>query len=79
MLAAPDAPVDGLGFVSESEREVLLREFNMTEQPPSALLHPGQTLHGLLEHWASTTPDATAAVFKVCRLMLSSEMNRLYQ
>ena len=69
VLAAPDVPVDRLGFVSQSERDVLLREFNATDLAPTDLLHPGQTLHGLLEHWASATPDATAAVFKVCHLL----------
>ena len=70
MLAAPDAPVDRLGFVSEPERDMLLRKFNATELAPSALLHSGQTMHGLLDHWASTTPDAIAAIFKVCQRVL---------
>ena len=70
VLAAPDAPVDSLGFMSQPERDVLLREFNATDLAPTDLLHKGQTLHGLLEHWASATPDATAAVFKVFYLVL---------
>lgn len=70
VLAEPDTPVDRLGFVSEPERDMLLREFNATEQAPTDLLHPGQTLHGLLEHWASATPDAIAAIFKVCQHVL---------
>ena len=58
--------MDRLAFVSQPERDVLLRKFNATHLAPTDLLHPGQTLHGLLEHWASATPDATGAIFKVC-------------
>ena len=46
------------------ERACLLNAFNATDLAPSDLLHPGQTLHGLLEHWAAATPDKTAVTFE---------------
>ena len=64
ITAEPNAPVDSLCFVTEAERSVLLHTFNATQLAPSELMHPGQTIHGMLEHWAAATPDAPAAWFE---------------
>ena len=64
IAADPNAPVDSLCFVTEAERCVLLRTFNASQLAPSELMHPGQTIHGMLEHWAAATPDAPAVWFE---------------
>ena len=65
VVAAPDAPVTALGILTTAERDLVLHGFNQVEVAPSRLLHPEQTIHGLLEHWAQATPHAVAAVFEV--------------
>ena len=64
ITADPSAPVDGLCFVTEAERSALLHTFNATQLAPSELMHPGQTIHGMLEHWAAATPNAPAVWFE---------------
>ena len=59
-------PVGRLSLLQPAEVDTLLNKFNAAEVPPSELLHEQQTLHGLLEHWASATPEAPAAEYKVC-------------
>ena len=72
MLASPDAAIDCVSFLSGSEQHMLLREFNNVKLAPSGAMHAEQTIHGLLEHWAEATPQATAVVFKVCKLCAAS-------
>ncbi len=72
VLASPDAPIDRVSFVSKSEQDVLLRDFNDVKLAPSGAMHAEQTIYGLLEHWAEATPQATAVVFKVCNLCAAS-------
>ena len=64
-VAAPDEPVDQVKVLTDGEVEALLHGFNATDMAPSELMHPGQTVHGVLEHWAAVQPDAPAAVFEV--------------
>ena len=65
VVAAPDAPVECLGILPAAERELVLHKFNAVELAPSGLLHPEQTIHGLLEHWAQATPDALVCMYEV--------------
>ena len=65
MVAEPDQPITSLCFVTDAGRQELLHTFNETCLAPTALLHPGQTIHGMLEHWAAATPDACAAQYEV--------------
>ena len=60
IIAAPNAPVDSLCFVTDAERAVLLHSFSGPHLAP-----PQQTIHGMLEHWAAATPDAPAVSFEV--------------
>ena len=64
-VAAPDTPISRLGIMTTSEHECVLRAFNTVDVLSSDLLHPQQTIHGLLEHWAATTPDAQAVLYEV--------------
>ena len=64
IIADPNAPVDSLCIMTEAERNALLHAFNATQLAPSELMHPGQTIHGMLEHWAEATPDAPAVCFE---------------
>ena len=66
VVAAPNAPIDSLSFVTDDERDVLLRTFNGAGLAPSELMHTEQTIHGMLEHWAAAAPDAPAVSFEVC-------------
>ena len=66
VVAAPNAPVDGLSFVTDDERAVLLHTFNGADLASSELMHTEQTIHGMLEHWAAAAPDAPSVVFEVC-------------
>ena len=61
----PDMAVDRLDILGPDERERLLVGFNATQLAPSELMHPGQTIHGMLEHWAIATPEAPAALYEV--------------
>ena len=72
MVAAPNAPVDSLSFVTDAERRALLDTFNATGLAPSELMRAEQTIHGMLEHWAAATPDAPAASFEVRTEIFSS-------
>ena len=65
IVAAPDTPIERLNIVSAEERASLLGAFNPTDLEPPALLHAGQTIPGLLEHWAEATPDKAAVDFEV--------------
>ena len=65
MVAAPDQPINGLCYVSDAERTVLLHTFNGARTAPTEVLHHEQTIHGMLEHWAAATPDACAVVYEV--------------
>ena len=64
IVAEPDAPIDRLAIVDAEERASLLQVFNATDLAPTELLHPRQTLHGLVEHWAAATPDKIAVTFE---------------
>ena len=64
IVSEPDAPIERLAIVDAEERTSLLQAFNATDLAPTDLLHPGQTLHGLVEHWAAATPDKTAVTFE---------------
>ena len=64
-MAEPDTPIERLAIVDAEERASLLQAFNATDLAPTDLLHKGQTLHGLLEHWAAASPDKTAVTFEV--------------
>ena len=59
-VAAPDEPTDRLAFLSAPEEDTLLRGFNAAVLAPTEVLHPEQTLHGVMEHWAAIQPDAPA-------------------
>ena len=71
IVAEPDAPIERLAIVDAEERASLLQAFNATDLAPTDLLHPGQTLHGLLEHWAAATQDKTAVTFEVAARALT--------
>ena len=64
-VASPETPISRLGIMSTLEHECVLRAFNAVDVLSSALLHPQQTIHGLLEHWAAATPDAHAVLYEV--------------
>ena len=59
--------MSALGILPPAERELVLHRFNAVEVAPSRLLHPEQTVHGLLEHWAQATPSAVSAIFEVSK------------
>ena len=63
--------MSALGILTAAERELVLHKFNGVEVAPSRLLHPGQTVHGLLEHWAAATPSAVSAIFEVRKTLMS--------
>ena len=64
-VAAPETPISRLGIMTAPERERVLWTFNAGDVLSSDLLHPQQTIHGLLEHWAEATPDAHAVLYEV--------------
>ena len=64
-VATPETPISRLGIMTTPEHERVLRAFNAVDVLSSDLLHPQQTIHGLLEHWAATTPDAQAVLYEV--------------
>ena len=64
-MASPDTHIDRLVYVTQPERELLLRDFNSNVLAPSGLMHPEQTMGGMLEHWAAIQPDAPALIFEV--------------
>lgn len=66
IVATPDTPIGRLSLLQPAEVNTLLNKFNMADVPPSELLHEQQTLHGLLEHWATAAPEAPAAEYEVC-------------
>ncbi len=50
-----------------NEREAVMRNtFSPLRLKPAAGAFAHQTIHGMLEHWVATTPDAPAATFQVC-------------
>ena len=61
---APDTPIDRLEYITQPERELLLRDFNFNTLAPSELMHPEQTMHGMLEYWAAIQPDAPALILE---------------
>ena len=63
-MAGPDTPIDRLEYITQPERELLLRGFNSNVLAPSELMHPEQTMHGMLEHWAAIQPDVPALIFE---------------
>ena len=65
IVAEPNSPIGHLSMIGPEERSRLLEEFNSTDVPHTELFHEAQTLHGLLEHWATATPNAPAAIFEV--------------
>ena len=69
IAADPDVAVDRLGILGPHERERLLVGFNAVNLAPSELMHPGQTIHGMLEHWANAAPEAPAALYEVTLLL----------
>ena len=64
-VASPETPISRLGIMTTLEHERVLRPFNAVDVLSSDLLHPQQTIHGLFEHWAATTPDAQAVLYEV--------------
>lgn len=64
IVAAPDAEMLRLNFVSPAERELVTSIYNATELAPSELMHSEQTMQGVLEHWAAIQPNAPALVFE---------------
>ena len=65
IVADPDIAIERLNIVSAEERVDILVAFNPTNLELPALQHAGQTVHGLLEHWAGALPDKAAVVFEV--------------
>ena len=65
IVADPDTAIERLDIVSAEERADILVAFNPTNAELPALQHAGQTVHGLLEHWAGALPDKAAVVFEV--------------
>ena len=63
ITAAPDMPINRLEYITQPERELLLRDFNSNALAPSELMHPEQTMSGMLEHWAAIQPDSPALIF----------------
>ena len=63
-MAGPDTPIDRLEYITQPERQLLLSGFNSNALAPSELMHPEQTMHGMLEHWAAVQPDAPALYFE---------------
>ena len=64
-VASPETPISRLGIMTPLEHELVLRTFNAGEGLSSDLLHPQQTVHGLLEHWAAAAPDVHAVLYEV--------------
>ncbi|HEX6747472.1 MAG TPA: amino acid adenylation domain-containing protein [Longimicrobium sp.] len=54
-VAAPDAPLSTLSFLSQEEEEQVVRGFNATDRPRAA-----ETVHALVSAQAARTPDAVA-------------------
>ena len=65
IVANPDMAIERLDIVSAEERADLLAAFNPVNLELPALQHDGQTIHGLLEHWAEVLPDKAAVLFEV--------------
>ena len=73
IAATPSAPIDELGIMAASEAQVVLQTFNQTdrgdaaasEQAASEGAFRSQTIHGMLQFWATETPYAPAARFEV--------------
>lgn len=70
IVAEPEAAVGQLSIIGPEERHRLLEEFNSSALAPTELFHEQQTLHGLLEHWVATAPDAPAAIFEVPAILV---------
>ena len=64
-VASPETPISRLGIMTPLEHERVLWTFNAVDVLSSDLLHPQQTIHGLLEHWAAATPDVHAVLYEV--------------
>ena len=64
IVGEPSLHILSLNFVDAAERETVLNSFNQTAlELPSP--QAGATIHGLFEHWVSTTPDKPALSFQV--------------
>ena len=74
IAADPDMAVDRLPIMGPEEHSRLLVDFNNHVLAPSEPCHAGQTIHGLLEHWAAATPDAPAVMFEVTHVHGSLRM-----
>ena len=62
IAAAPDAAVDDLGIMSPDEHRLVMRHtFSPLQLGPAVGAYARQTIHGMLEHWAASTPSAPAA------------------
>lgn len=64
VVSNPDKQIMQLDFVDDEEREKVLNTFNATELELQAP-YKDVTIHGLFEHFATKTPDATAISFEV--------------
>ena len=66
IAAAPTCALEELSIMHPDERQVVLRNtFSPLQLGPAVGAYARQTIHGMLEHWAATTPDAPAAAFQV--------------
>lgn len=59
-LQHPEKPLSQLSLLSETERRMVLHQFNATEQA----FPPEKNLHGLFEEQVLRTPDKPALVFR---------------
>jgi non-ribosomal peptide synthetase component F len=65
LTQAPETAVDAVSLLSAVERQTVLHTFNQTPICVPSGACQGQTIHGMLEYWAATTPAAPAALFQV--------------
>jgi len=65
LTEAPETAVDAVSLLSAVERRTVLHTFNRTPICVPSGACQGQTIHGMLEYWAATTPAAPAAMFQV--------------
>ena len=64
LTEAPQMSIDDVSLLSAEERQAVLHTFNeSTLEPPSGPYY-SQTIHGMLEYWASKTPSAPAVEFE---------------
>ena len=65
LTSSPQTPIDVVSLLSAGERRTVLHSFNRTLLEPPSGPYEEQTIHGMLEFWASATPASPAVEFEV--------------